>query len=247
MQPFDIRCILYSNIKNVNMKLSITTLAIIILSFSGVLAQSGSEETRQLSSFVEIKVAESINAILIKGTSNEVKIKTNGIESEKVLTEIESGALHIHMERGTYSNIDVDVLITYTEELSKIRVSSSASIKSEKPIVGEELYLKASSAGEIVLPIDVQQLKVDVSSSGKAKLEGTVQTIVADASSSGSLKAYDLKCKGAKVDASSSGKIEINVSKEVIGRASSSGKVRYHGDPEKVDVETSSSGSIKKA
>ena len=59
------------------------------------------------------------------------------------------------------------------------------------------------------------------------------------------MDAFDFKVKEAKVSASSSGDVFVNVSDKLYARASSTGDVRYLGDPE-VDAKTSSAGSVKR-
>ncbi|MGL1889029.1 MAG: DUF2807 domain-containing protein [Reichenbachiella sp.] len=223
----------------------LSTIALLMIA-TVTIAWSQNEETRSLSSFDEIRVGESVRAVIKKGGVNEVKIVSNGVSTDKIRTDVESGELYVHMSKGSYSRTSVEVFITYSEELEKVKVSSSANLESKGPIESDELFLKVSSSGRMEVEVQTEQLKIDVSSSGKAIVRGDTQTVVAEASSSGKLDGFDLKCLGAKVDASSSGRIEINVSKEISGQASSSGKVTYLGDPQKVLVETSSSGSVKR-
>lgn len=209
-----------------------------------VLAQD--EEVRQLDSFDGISVGESIKVTLVKGSKNEAVIKVSGAEAKDVLTEVNGDYLKVHMDKGSYFNTNVEVRVTYSGELREVKVSSSGKIFSEGVIQSEELFVKASSSGRMELAVNVDKLKVDVSSSGKVALNGKANTQVIEASSSGRYEGFDVASKGAKADVSSSGKIEISVSDELYADASSSGRVLYKGNPERVMVDTSSSGSVKK-
>ncbi|UXP31624.1 DUF2807 domain-containing protein [Reichenbachiella agarivorans] len=204
------------------------------------------EESRSLESFSEVSTSESIKVTLVKGNKNEARIITSNVDTDKVLTDINGESLNIHMTRGSYMNNSVEVILTYSGELSKIKASSSGQIKSDNKLVSNELYVKASSSGKVYLDVSANQLKVDVSSSGKVELSGQTKTQVVEASSSGKYDGFDMVSEGAKVDVSSSGKVDISVSKELFADASSSGKVTYRGTPEKVMADTSSSGSVRK-
>lgn len=209
-----------------------------------VLAQD--EEVRQLDSFDRISVGESIKVTLVKGSKNEAVIKVSGADTDDVLTDVNGDYLKVHMAKGSYFNTNVEVRVTYSGELEEVKVSSSGKISSEGVINSEELFVKASSSGRMELAVNVDKLKVDVSSSGRVALNGKVNTQVIEASSSGRYDGFDVDSRGAKADVSSSGRVEISVSDELFAEASSSGKVVYKGQPEKVMVDTSSSGSIKK-
>ncbi|RJE74580.1 head GIN domain-containing protein [Reichenbachiella sp. MSK19-1] len=204
------------------------------------------EETRTLDAFQGLSVGESIRVTLIEGDKNEAVITTTNVDTDKVLTEINGGDLRIHMESGSYTNNTVEVVLTYTQALDKIKVSSSGRISGKGTVRSKELYLKASSSGRMELDVDVEQLKIDVSSSGKISLSGQTKTQVIDASSSGKYHAFGVDSEGVRVDVSSSGKVEVSVGKELRADASSSGKVVYRGSPDKVLADTSSSGSVRR-
>ncbi|PIB35391.1 hypothetical protein BFP72_08270 [Reichenbachiella sp. 5M10] len=204
------------------------------------------EQTRNLDNFEAVSVGESIQVTLVQGEKNEAVVMTDGVSVDKVLTEIKGNTLNIHMDRGSYGSQSVDVVLTYSEDLREIRCSSSAVVKSASEIESNELYVQCSSSGTMILILDVERLKLEVSSSGKVTLSGEVSTQDIEVSSSGKYHGVNLKSKGARVKVSSSGKATVDVSRELSATVSSSGKVTYHGDPETVDIDTSSSGKVHK-
>ncbi|MCV9386220.1 head GIN domain-containing protein [Reichenbachiella ulvae] len=214
--------------------------------FISTLAMAQEEETRSLDAFTEVSVGESIKVTLVKGSKNEAKISTTNTETENVLTEVFGDNLKIHMESGNYRNNEVTVVVTYSGEIEEVKVSSSARLNTKGVVKSEELAIKVSSSGRLEMELDVDRLKVDVSSSGRASLSGNANTQVIEVSSSGRYEGFGLESKGVKADVSSSGRIEVSVSEELMAKASSSGRVVYKGAPEKVDADTSSSGSVKK-
>lgn len=242
----------------------------IILSFLFFIASSvaiaQNNESRNLSSFDKVAVSESIKLVLKKGSENKARIETSGVDTDRVLTEISGSSLTIHMEKGNYRSTTVEVYLTYTEELEAIKSSSSATVKSEDKIKSkelsvrvsssakleldvetEELEIRVSSSGKANLNVDTQDLNVDISSSGKLEVSGSTNFQSFDISSSGRFMAYDLSSQKVRANISSSGSAEITVAQELIANASSSGRISYKGNPDKVLADSSSSGKVRKA
>ncbi|MDW3210460.1 MAG: head GIN domain-containing protein [Reichenbachiella sp.] len=226
------------------MKKAITCLSILLASIIAVQAQTS--DTRKLDTFDEIKVSESISVRMKKGSINEAKIETRGVDTDRVETEVEGNTLYIRMKRGNYFSKNVEIELTYANELEAVSVSSSGSIIGSDEIATEKFEIKASSSGRADLILNVRELEVRVSSSADVILSGKAKFQEIDISSSGRLSAYDMDSEEVDVQVSSSGKAEVTVHGLIEGRASSSGKVYYRGNPDKVYVDTSSSGKVRK-
>jgi hypothetical protein len=210
-----------------------------------VVANAQNSETRSLGNFDQISVAESINVTLKRGDKNEAIIETSGVDVEDVLTEISGSTLRIHMKKGNYFSRNVDITSTYTT-LTGAKVSSSGSIEGDDVIATERFDVRASSSGYVSLVLNVRKLDASASSSGKVTLAGKAKFQDLHVSSSGKIDAFDLDSEEADVHVSSSGKAKINVHNMIDAHASSSGKVYYRGNPDKVYVDSSSSGKVIK-
>ena len=217
-----------------------------LMAAATVLVQAQNREVRNVGSFDEVKVGESVRLVLVPGNKNEVLVETDGVEVDKVETSVSGGQLRIGMSRGTWRSFTVTVTVTF-KELNGVKCSSSARVNSKGTIDSNDFYVDVSSSGRVNLDVNVEKLKVEVSSSGRIELSGSATTQVVQASSSGRYSAFGLDSEGVKVDVSSSGRVEVNVSKEIYADASSSGRVSYKGSPEKVIADTSSSGKISRA
>ncbi|MEP2023993.1 MAG: head GIN domain-containing protein [Reichenbachiella sp.] len=226
------------------MKRIITCFGIILGATIVVNAQTS--ETRNLDSFDKIKVSESISVRMKKGNDNVVKIETRGVDTDRVETEVEGSTLYIRMKKGNYFSKNVEIELTYNQELEGVSVSSSASIIGQDEISTEDFDIKASSSGRADLILNVRNVDIRISSSADVILNGKAKYQDIDISSSGRLSAYDLDSEEVDVSVSSSGKAEITVHGLLEGRASSSGKVYYRGSPDKVYVDSSSSGKVRK-
>ncbi len=216
---------------------------IIILAISACAQRS---ETRSLSSFSEISVGEAIECELILGSKEEAVVKVSGADLEDVITEVSGDRLRIHMARGNFRNTDVKVTVTF-KVLEEIKVSSAADLYCNDVIEGDDLEIEVSSAADAELRVQVQDLEVRVSSAADLELDGYAKRQYVDVSSSGDYDAYGLDSEEAEVDVSSSGDARITVKGKLDADASSSGTVLYRGDPEKVYVDSSSGGKVRKS
>lgn len=223
------------------MKKAITIVG--VLAASIIFAYAQSNESRPLEDFTGINVSQSIDVKLHKGNENIAVIQTHGINTETVKTSIEKGILYIKMKKGTYFSKKVEIDLTY-KELQTISVSASASIRCDDEIATRDFDLQVSSSGYTSLVLNVRNLDIKISSSGTATLTGKAKYQKIKISSSGKLSAFDMDSEEVEAQTSSSGKAKITVHSTLHGKASSSGKIYYRGNPSNIYVDTSSSGKI---
>jgi hypothetical protein len=222
---------------------------ILLLILAVVIATSSysqRKEERKLSDFEAVTVSNAINLYLKSGNETKAVVEADGIELDRVITEVSGGKLRISLRKNNnYRNIHVKVYVTY-KSLEYISASSAADVYSESVIKSDKLEISASSAASIELDIDVNDLEMQVSSAGDIELSGSAGSIEGSASSAGDIDAFDMVCKRADVRASSAGGIRINVTDEIEARASSGGSVKYKGNPGRSNTDSSSGGSVRK-
>lgn len=210
------------------------------------LSQAQETESRSVSSFKGLKVAEGIDVYLKKGDKEALRLEVTGIKPSDVITEISGDYLKIHMREGRYRDKTVKVYVTYVN-LEKLSVSSAGNIFSESVIKASQLSLSASSAGSIDIQVDAETIDISASSAGDVELSGKAKKLVAEVSSAGEIDAYDLVADVVEVDASSAGSAKVNAVKEISAQASSGGSIRFRGNPERSNTNSSSGGSVKKS
>jgi hypothetical protein len=127
-----------------------------------------------------------------------------------------------------------------------IHISSSGSLDMGD-LNAERVRIKISSSGDVSLgELHARTLDVGISSSGNIRIrEGEVEFQDISISSSGDYRAEDLESREAEVRISSSGNAIVRVSDYLDASTSSSGDVRYIGDPELHFSETSS-GDVRR-
>ena len=220
--------------------------ALIILFCLTISAPAQQSETREVGSFTGVKAAEGIDVYLKKGDKESVKVVVDGTDPSNVITEVSGSYLKVHMKDGQHRNVDAKVYVTYVN-LDKLSASSAGSIFSEGTIEARSMEVSVSSAGSVEVTLDAGTVEVSSSSAGDVELKGKVRSISADASSAGEIDAYDLEAAEVEADASSGASVKVNVTQSLDAEASSGGSIRYRGNPDRSNTNSSSGGSVKKS
>lgn len=220
-------------------------LIVVFIGFA-TLAIAQQSENRSVGSFKGVKVAEGIDVYLKKGDKESLRVEVTGIKTSDVITEVSGEYLKIHMQEGRYRDRTVKVYVTYVE-VNKLSASSASNIFAESIIKTSRLSLSASSAATIDIQLEVDDLEVSASSAAELELRGKAKNVEIDASSAGEIDAYDMVSESVDVDVSSAGSAKVNVVKEINAHASSGGSIRYKGNPERSNTNSSSGGSVKKS
>jgi hypothetical protein len=199
---------------------------------------------RSVESFTGITVSTGIDVYLTQGNGFKLSLKAEENLHEYIITEVKDNILHVYTKMNLKGSKSKKVYVTM-EDVKSLKASSAGDIFGETVIKADKLKLKASSAGDIKLIVQAKSIVADCSSAGDIQLSGSADYLDGSTSSAGDLLAKDLKVTEAKVSASSSGDVVVNVSGKLYARASSSGDVRYYGNPE-VDARSSSAGSVRR-
>lgn len=219
-------------------------LILIIFSFFSAVAQQ--TEERELDAFTGVKAAEGVDVFLTKGDKERVKVEVTGTDPSNVITEISGSFLKVHMKDGRYRSVDAKVYVTYVN-LDKLSASSAGSIFSEGTIQTRSMDISASSAGSVEISIEANTVEVSSSSAGDVELKGRADKINIEASSAGEIDAYDLEAEEVDAQASSAGSVKIYAKESLDAHASSGGSIRYRGNPDRSNTNSSSGGSVKKS
>ena len=227
------------------MRLIMKHFLMVVLMGVTVLAWAQQSETRSVNSFKGIKVAEGIDVYLKKGDKETVKVEVTGIKLSDVITEVSGDYLKIHMAEGRYRDRTVKVYVTYIE-INRLSASSASNIFAEGPVKTKILTLNASSAATIDIQIEVDELDASASSAANVDLKGKARNVEIEASSAGEVDAFELMAEVVEAEVSSGGSAKVNVAKDISAKASSGGSIRYKGNPERSNTNSSSGGSVKK-
>lgn len=203
------------------------------------------KKERQAGNFSGIRVSSGIDVYLSQGDKESVFVEADENLHEYIITENKDGILNVYSQANIREAAMKRVYVTM-REIKSVTTSSAGDIIGEMPVRSEVLELSASSAGNIKLEVTAREVKVHISSSGDITLAGETEFLKASLSSAGDLNAYNFKVKEAYISASSAGDADVYVTDKLTARASSAGDINYMGNPEFIDANSSSAGSIQR-
>ncbi len=205
-------------------------------------------EIRNVNSFNAIKVSTGIDLYLTMGNSEEVKIVADDDIINDIVTEVKDGTLHIYHDKNNLfkwgSISETKKAYVTVKELNQIDASSGSDVRSENTLKGDNIDIDASSGSDVYLDLIYRNVSLKTSSGSDAKLTGKAKYLRASASSGSDIVARDFETEKCEVKASSGSDATVNVSDELIAKASSGADIRYYGSPRTKDTNESSGGDI---
>lgn len=223
--------------------ISIILTLVLLLSSWTVFAQT-SEDTRALSIFNGVEVANSIEAELVKGERYQIEIVASGTDAANVETEVKDRQLKVKMGRGNFGSNTVKVVITYAGELDKVAASTSAKVFVKDMIKSKNLTLAVETSSYVEAKVNVSKLKLDGTTNGKIFVEGTATDLDLEAFTKAIISGEKLTVENAEVRTNTAAESTVAVKNSIKGSAGTAGKVWYIGDPNMVDVKTNTGGDI---
>jgi putative autotransporter adhesin-like protein len=202
-----------------------------------------SEDRSIQEDFNAIKVQQGINLYLTQGNSTKLNVEADENIIDLLITEVRNNELKVYFEKNVYKAKARNVYLT-TNEISSIRTSSGAYVKSENTLQVNSLVLDSSSGSSIKVYVNADEIESSTSSGADIDIFGKTQFISAKASSGSSIDADELESVDAYAKASSGANIDVNVSGKLTAKASSGGDIDYEGNPSDINKDTSSGGSV---
>ena len=196
-------------------------------------------------SFTSIKATEGLDVYLTQGNEESITVEADENLHDLILTDIEDGVLKIHTSKNIGRASSKKVMVTF-KEVSGITSTSGSDVFSTNTINADHLELKSTSGSDMKLDVSTENLICKSTSGSDMKLSGKTEKLTAEATSGSDIKAGNLIAESSQVKATSGADITVNTSKELTASASSGGDIKYYGNPEKIDKNNSSSGSIRK-
>lgn len=213
----------------------ILIVALFSISFTEVIAQEAGNknvviENRELGWFNGVDVGGSVNAVIIKGEENSVRIETDENLQDNVTTVIKDDILEIR-SKGIKNPTKLNAFITI-KDLKILKAGGASDVTGESLFEGDELTIHSSGATSAKLDVDVEYLETIVSGAADLMLSGRATVHKTTVSGAGSLKAKSLVTDKATYSVTGAGDAFLNVTGELDGSLSGAGDVKFVGDPE---------------
>jgi hypothetical protein len=206
-------------------------------------AETGSA-VREVKGFDRVELAIRGELVLTQGDRESLTIEASASDLAQITTAVRGTTLQIaHASPGPGPRGPVTYRLTM-KRIAGLATSSSGNIQANT-VEADSLRIAVSSSGSVTIGrLTAKTLDVTLSSSGSCTVAGTVDGQKIQLSSSGEYRAEHLDSRTASIGVSSSGSATIRVLESLEARISSSGSVRYLGNPPRVTSSTSSSGRL---
>jgi hypothetical protein len=210
--------------------------------------QAQDTTTRKLSSFAGVHVSGNISVDLIASNEHKAEIKMIKGDESDIITEVKGGTLSVKTSnkwKFGRSNAKAEIKLYYTL-LDEIESSAGSIVFSNEVVKGRSMIVAASSGSTTRLKLEAQRIDADSSSGATLSISGKAQNVKLEASSGSTIEAINLECAVAEASVSSGSSINTWPTKKLIADASSGGSIKYKGEPESVEKNVGSGGSVKK-
>jgi len=203
------------------------------------------EEERNVGDFSALRVSSGIDVTLSQGNRTQVIIIADEDDMEDVKTEKVGDELRLSMDRSWFRRSHVEARITFVN-MESLDVSAGSDVESEGVLNFKDIKLEASSGSDLKLTMEANEVNLRTSSGSDASLGGSARNLIARASSGSDINAYDFEVEQAELELSSGSDVKIWVTGSLTVDASSGSDVYYKGDPELLNINTSSGSDVNK-
>lgn len=205
------------------------------------------KSVREVSGFESVSFSTSGELIITQGDRESLEIEALAGDLPKIVTQVRGGTLFISTEaKGSFPPFHAPVFRLTMKRIAALESHSSGGI-SVNELPADSLRILISSSGGISIgSLSADSLEVRISSSGSFRVAGSVVQQNILLSSSGSYFGGQLASSTASVRATSSGTATLRVSDSLEAAVTSSGNVRYYGNPEVRNARVTSSGRLVK-
>lgn len=215
-------------------RLGLITLFLLLVSLAKTRAQSSTG----LFPFDAISVFGNFEVILEAGEEEEATIYAGNVPEDKINVFVKNGTLKIQMSTSKqFNNEEVKVVISY-KMLRKVRATAGARIYAREAIIGDQIYLKASSGGRIECDLQVEALEASVGEGGIIEVEGFAKSQRLGANTGGRFDGFRLEGERVYAKAGTGGSIVATATQSIDASANTGGKIEYRGNPKEKNTRT---------
>lgn len=201
----------------------------------------------------EARDVTGFDEVVLQG-SGTVRIEVTGTESlvieaednlmDRLTSDVVSGRLELGVD-GSISPTEEIVYMITAANLEGVTIAGSGDATADE-VTGARFNTVVSGSGDIEVPsVEVDDVSVRITGSGSIVLSGDADELEVDISGSGVFEGLDLVTHTADVTVSGSGDALVNVTGTLDARVSGSGDIEYVGSPA-VDASTTGSGNIRR-
>lgn len=204
------------------------------------------EKKIRISGVNGLDVSIACELYLREGDEESLRIEADRDIFNRLEVEVRDSVLYIDSDERdrNFDDWDVEVYLT-VKTLNLIDIGGAVKLRTSGTIRTPRLELNISGAADIDMRIETEKLLADFSGAVKAELEGKARYVVMDMSGASKVEADNLMTDAFYLDFSGFGKADIYAEKILKVDMSGMGIVKYGGNPEKVNANSSGLGIVK--
>ena len=235
--------------KNRGVGMAVVTMgALLLLCLTAAGPVHAETEKRSVKSFDGVDASGPVQVFLTGGDREALTVTVQGIELERIRTEVSGNKLEVKPDTGVFTSgsPDIRVEVTYTK-IRELSAGSGAKLVTGTVLTGDKIEVNVSGGSSAEIKVDVNTLASTVVSGGELSVSGKAKNHELTVNTTGKLSGFELLCENAFVKIGSGGFAEVYASELVEGTVKSAGGLRFKGEPKKERIETSTGGKAKPA
>lgn len=216
-------------------------------SLVGTVSGSGTivEATPEVDAFTALAISSAFDVTLRTGDEPLVTVRVDDNLLDSVTVDVSGDTLRIGLDAAVGdATLEADVLVP-RDALTRIEVDGAATLSSTDTLTSAELAIDANGAGRVFVVVEAADLDLGADGASVVNASGSADRLVVDADGASSAQLTQLEAADATVEVDGASRAEVNVSGTLTAKAAGASSVRYTGNPEAIDQQTSGASSIE--
>jgi len=247
---------------------SMKNLLLAVAIFLPSIVFSQGSESRDVSSFIKIKVSGGFDVYIESGDKESLRIEGTEFDRKKIQTTVKNGLLKVFVDPEFRGDIHAKVFVT-CKSLQGIDRAGSGDLNCKSNISGTSVQLSSAGSGDVVVSglVKAQQLDISLSGSGDCRvnsvkaedlgisvsgsgdmdvLSGNVKKQSLGIAGSGDISAFGVVSEACVISIAGSGDVNVTANKSLEATIAGSGEVVYKGSAQVTSSKVVGSGRIRR-
>lgn len=182
-------------------------------------------QPRSLSTFAGIQVTGIAKVVIIQDTVQSLRIEADDNIMDRVTTAVSNGLLVIGLQKGSYSNVTVNVFASM-KTIERLECVGTADFVTSGSIRTEGITCRITGAGTMTLA-------------------GTATSQTIELTGTGNIHNFGLVSAHCSATITGAGSLEVNVTQQLDAIVSGAGSIIYAGTPGVVNKTIMGVGSVR--
>lgn len=193
--------------------------------------------------FTKIEASRGLTVEVEQAKSYFIEVEADQNLQQHITTKVENGILYVTADE----NIDQAESRTIRVKMPKIdglETTSGADIVGKNTFLGTDLKIRTSSGSEIEVTAEIDAIDCESTSGSSIKISGKALRLATASSSGSTINAEDLMANEVTSESTSGSSSDVHPIVVLNAKASSGSSINYVKNPEKINKEETSGGSV---